>query len=146
MMRNTDDIVSDMYKGNDKEKSPCQHHLDDMKCCHDKDDDCNKEQRHTHEYLGSVKIAEAQEDPHNHRLACVTGQAILLTDGNHYHELADNTDFYENHFHRVMAKTGLNIPVGNDRHVHFVTGNTTVNDGHRHEFQFATLIDNPIGE
>ncbi|WP_330369373.1 YmaF family protein [Metaclostridioides mangenotii] len=38
---------------------------------------CSNDQTHTHEYKGSVKIAEAQEDPHNHRFACVTGEAIF---------------------------------------------------------------------
>ena len=107
---------------------------------------CPPMQTHTHEYEGSVKIAEKQEDPHNHRFAGVTGQAIPLPNGNHLHKLEGNTDFYENHFHMVIDKTGPAIPVGNGRHVHFASGQTTVVDGHSHEFQFATLIDNPIGD
>lgn len=109
--------------------------------------DCSEEQTHTHEYEGSVKIAEPKEDPHNHRFACVTGEAILTSDGrSHFHKLNNRTDFYEDHFHKMCDVTGPAIPVGNDRHVHFVDGDTTINDGHQHEFQFATLIDNPIGD
>lgn len=106
---------------------------------------CSNDQTHTHEYEGSVKIAEAQEDPHNHRFACVTGEAIFTSDGSHFHKLHNNTDFYEEHFHKMCDVTGPAIPVGNGRHVHFVCGDTTINDGHQHEFQFATLIDDPIG-
>lgn len=108
------------------------------------DCDKNEKQTHVHEFLGSVKIAEP-DDPHNHRFACVTGEAIFVH-GGHIHKLATNTDFYENHFHMVIDRTELNIPVGDGKHVHFVKGQTTINDGHRHEFEFATLIDNPIGD
>ncbi len=107
---------------------------------------CSKKMTHTHEYLGSTKIAEKKEDPHNHRFAGVTGEAIPLPNGNHFHELENKTDFYEDHFHLMCNKTGPAIPVGNDRHVHFVKGATTVNDNHCHEFQFSTLIENPIGD
>jgi len=103
-------------------------------------------QAHVHEFLGSTKIAEREEDPHNHRFAGVTGEAIPISGGSHIHKLETNTDFYENHFHIVRDKTGPAIPVGDGRHVHFVEGETTVNDGHRHEFIFATLIENPIGD
>ena len=112
--------------------------------------DCNDNsevmcQSHVHEYLGSTRIAEAQEDPHNHRFAGVTSEAIPR-DGSHVHQLLGNSDFYENHHHEVGAMTGPAIPVGDGRHVHFVWGRTTLDDGHVHEFIFATLIDNPIGE
>jgi hypothetical protein len=103
-------------------------------------------QSHTHEYLGSVKIAEKKKYPHNHRFAGVTGQAIILPDGNHFHKLEGNTDFYENHLHKVVDITGPGIDVGHGRHVHFSCGQTTVSAKHKHDFQFATLIDNPIGE
>lgn len=108
---------------------------------------CKKkdEQRHVHEFLGSVRLAELEEDPHNHRFAGVTGQAIPIPGGNHIHKLETNTDFYEDHFHKIFDETGPAIQVGN-RHVHFVKGKTTVNDGHQHEFIFATLIENPIGD
>jgi len=101
-------------------------------------------QRHTHEFLGSTKLAEIGEDPHNHRFAGVTSQAIPIGNDNHIHRLETNSDFYENHFHVVNDKTGPAIPVGNGRHIHFVEGQTTLNDGHRHNFIFATLIENPI--
>jgi hypothetical protein len=106
---------------------------------------CNKKQRHNHEYTGSVRLAES-DDLHNHRFCGVTGEAIPMPNGNHCHELETRTDFYEDHFHMVCMKTGPGIPVGNDRHVHYVKGATTVEDNHCHEYQFATLIENPIGD
>lgn len=101
-------------------------------------------QSHVHEYLGSTRIAEAEEDPHNHRFAGVTGEAIPHCNS-HVHKLRGNSDFYENHHHEVCAITGPAIPVCDGRHVHFVYGRTTCNDGHMHEFIFATLIEDPIG-
>ena len=41
---------------------------------------------HTHEVLGSVEIAEPQEDPHNHRFATVSSQAIPCGNNDHYHK------------------------------------------------------------
>ena len=108
-------------------------------------EDCRKPQTHTHEYAGSVKLAELNEDPHNHRLAGVTGEAIPKGNS-HVHKLEGNTDFYAEHFHEAPATTGIAIPVGQGRHVHFVESQTTIIDGHRHEFILATLIDNPIGD
>ncbi|MEL4105803.1 YmaF family protein [Oscillospiraceae bacterium WX1] len=108
-------------------------------------DDCHKEQRHVHEVLGSVEIAEREEDPHNHRFATVSGQAIPIAGGDHIHEITFRTDFYEDHFHEFCGKTRGAEKVG-DRHVHFLESETTVNDGHRHDFRVATLIENPIGD
>jgi len=108
--------------------------------------DCQKEQTHVHEVLGSVQIAERKTDPHNHRFAAVTGQAIPISGNNHIHELKFRTDFYEDHFHEFCGKTGPAIPVGDGRHVHFVESVTSVNERHRHEFRVATLMDNPIGD
>jgi hypothetical protein len=102
-------------------------------------------QRHVHEVQGSVEIAEPQEDPHNHRFATVTGEAIPIGNGDHIHEVKFRTDFYENHFHEFCGKTGGAIRVG-DRHVHFLESETTRNDGHRHDFRLSTFIDNPIGD
>jgi hypothetical protein len=102
-------------------------------------------QRHVHEIQGSVKIAEREEDPHNHRFATVSGEAIPQHDGDHIHEVMFRTDFYEGHFHEFRGRTLGAVKVG-DRHVHFLESVTTVNDGHRHEFRFATLIDDPIGD
>lgn len=105
----------------------------------------NSLQTHVHEFEGSVKIAEAEEDPHNHRFAGETGEAIY-SGGNHYHKLNKKTDFYENHYHRVIDRTGLGVSVGNGKHVHFVEGATTFEDEHRHRYEFATLIEDPIGD
>ncbi|HBE86306.1 MAG TPA: hypothetical protein DDW53_14275 [Lachnoclostridium sp.] len=109
-------------------------------CC-----DCqDRRQSHVHEVLGSVQIAEREEDPHNHRFATVSGEAIPAG-MNHFHEVKFRTDFYENHFHEFRGKTSLAIPVG-DRHVHFLESVTEVSDGHFHDFRVATLIEDPIGE
>ncbi|MGL5434674.1 MAG: YmaF family protein [Lachnospiraceae bacterium] len=104
-----------------------------------------REQRHVHEFTGSVRLAELNEDPHNHRFAGVSGQAIPCG-SSHIHEICTNTDFYEDHFHFINTKTGPAIPVGDGRHVHFVSAMTNVEDGHFHEFIVAVLIDNPIGD
>ncbi|HBG10863.1 MAG TPA: hypothetical protein DDX68_01065 [Clostridium sp.] len=110
-------------------------------CC-----DChNKRQTHVHEVQGSVEIAEREEDPHNHRFATVSGEAIPAG-MSHFHEVKFRTDFYENHFHEFHGKTSLAIPVGGGRHVHFLESVTEVSDGHVHEFRVATLINDPIGE
>jgi len=90
-----------------------------------------------------VQIAEPREDPHNHRFATVTGEAIPVG-GTHVHEVRFRTDFYEEHFHEFYGRTSGAIQVG-DRHIHFLKCATSVNDGHRHEFRVATLIDDPIG-
>jgi hypothetical protein len=102
-------------------------------------------QMHVHEILGSVEIAEKAEDPHNHRFATVSGQAIPDGKGSHVHEVKFRTDFFEDHFHEFHGKTLGAVRVG-DRHVHFLKSVTTEVDGHRHEFRVATLIENPIGE
>lgn len=102
-------------------------------------------QTHVHEFLDNVEIAERQVDPHNHRFAGVSSEAIIVP-GGHVHEILTKTDFYENHFHEVGVRTGLQKPVENGRHVHFAQRTTTLNDGHNHDFQFATLIENPIGD
>lgn len=104
-----------------------------------------KVQKHVHEVQGSVMIAEREENPHNHRFATVTGEAIPCGTEDHFHEIRFRTDFYENHFHEFCGKTGGAIQVG-DRHVHFLKSVTTENDGHQHEFRLATFIEDPIGE
>jgi len=103
-------------------------------------------QRHVHEFTGSVRLAELIEDPHNHRFAGVSGPAIPIGCENHIHEICTQTDFYEDHFHFIKAKTGPAIPVGDGRHVHFVSAMTNVEEGHCHEFIVAVLIDDPIGD
>lgn len=112
---------------------------------------CNKEcndQTHVHEVVGSVRLAELGEDPHNHRFAGITDQIIPIP-GGHIHKLQTKTDFYEDHFHPVCVKTGPPVMVGKGddaRHVHFIDSKTDVEDGHFHEFIVATLIENPIGD
>ncbi|ABS40050.1 YmaF family protein [Clostridium botulinum] len=103
---------------------------------------CEEKQTHVHEFLGSTRLAEIQTEPHNHRFAGVSGEAIRRGNS-HVHKIKTNTDFFD-HFHMIDVTTGPAIPVGNGRHVHFVSGVTTLNDGHRHEFIFATLIEAPI--
>lgn len=106
---------------------------------------CPREQRHVHEITGSVMIAERNEDPHNHRFAGVSGEA--MGEGlNHVHPVKFRTDFYEEHFHEYCGTTSTAIPVGDGRHVHFLKDVTQISDGHRHAFRVAALIDDPIGE
>lgn len=97
---------------------------------------CEKEQEHIHEIQGSVEIAEPQDDPHNHRFATVSDEAIQVGPNflDHYHEVEFRTDFYEEHFHEFCGRTSLGIQVGN-RHVHFLESITSKNDGHCHEFR-----------
>ena len=107
---------------------------------------CPTKQTHVHEMVGSVQIAEAQTDPHNHRFAVVTGEAIPAGKGDHVHDVKFRTDFYEDHFHEFCGRTQGAIPVGDGRHVHFLDSVTEQSEGHRHKFRVATLIDDPIGE
>lgn len=107
---------------------------------------CESEQKHVHEYVGSVKLAELNsDDVHNHRFAGVTGEAVPCK-GSHIHKILTRTDFFNDHFHIIDVFTGPAIPVGNGRHVHFVYACTKERDGHKHMFRIATLIENPIGE
>lgn len=108
------------------------------------DVNCYDQQRHVHELLGSVQIAD-WEEPHNHHFMTVTGEAIPCGHHDHVHEVFFRTDFYENHFHEFKGRTGGAIKVG-DRHVHFIKDITSVNDGHRHKFRAATLIEDPIAD
>lgn len=102
-------------------------------------------QRHVHEVQGSVKIPAPPEEPHNHRFATVTGEALPCGPNNHFHEIKFRSDFYENHFHEFCGRTSPAIQVG-DRHVHFLESITTENDDHVHEFRLGTFIDDPIGD
>lgn len=113
--------------------------------CYNPCDDDDEEQRHVHEVQGSVQIAEPKEDPHNHRFATVSGDAIPVGKNDHVHNVKFRTDFYEEHYHEFSGKTSGAIRVG-DRHVHFLESVTTVNDGHRHKFRVGTLIEDPIGD
>ncbi len=88
----------------------------------------------------------ADTDPHNHRFATVSGEAIPLGNGDHVHEVCFRTDFYEGHFHEFKGRSGGAIDVGDGRHVHFAEAQTTQEDGHRHRFRAASLIQDPIGD
>lgn len=102
-------------------------------------------QKHVHEVLGSVMIAE-RDDPHNHRFATISGEAIPLCNGDHVHEVRFRTDFYENHYHEFCGTSGGAIDVGGGRHVHFIESQTNIEDRHLHCFRVAFLIENPIGD
>lgn len=121
--------------------------LDALGKKHDDDDcdcDCKKEQTHVHEFLGSTRLAELEDDPHNHRFAGVSGPEIKVP-GGHVHRVEARTDFFD-HFHKFSETSCLQKPVGDGRHVHFVYATTSVNDCHSHQLIFATLIDAPIFE
>lgn len=102
-------------------------------------------EQHVHEVLGSVLIAERCEDPHNHRFATVSGEAIASM-GSHVHQVKFHTDSYEGHFHDFCGISSKAIPVGGGKHVHFIKDTTNFADNHAHAFRVAFLIDNPIGE
>lgn len=103
-----------------------------------------EQQRHVHEFEGSVKFAEQGEDRHSHRTAGVTGEAISAGQGKHVHNISVNTDFTD-HYHEIRVTTGTDIPIpGTGKHTHIVSGTTSNNDEHRHEFLFITQIDAPL--
>lgn len=104
---------------------------------------------HDHEVLGSTHISyeEYRRNPHNHRYAAISSQAICERHGHsHFHIIETHTDFFEDHSHKIRVKTGPAIPVGDGRHTHFVESATSVNDEHCHKFQLALAIEDPIGE
>lgn len=110
---------------------------------------CYQDQTHVHEVLGSVRIVDFNNDPHNHRFAGVTEEVKFLPNGDHFHKFISKTDFYEDHFHPICVKTGIQVLVGTgevQRHVHFIDSQTEVEDNHFHQFIAAVLINNPIGE
>lgn len=102
-------------------------------------------QTHVHEFEESVKLAEAGDDRHNHRVAGVTSEIIPIEGGRHMHAFGViNTDFLDHH-HEIGGLTGPNIPIpGTNKHVHVISGSTTCNDGHFHDFLFTTQIDSPL--
>lgn len=108
--------------------------------------EARRQQRHVHEVVGSVEIAEPRCDPHNHRFATVSGEAIQTGPCDHVHLITFRTDFYEDHFHEFSGYSGGAIDVGGGRHVHFLEDETCVSDGHRHDFRVAVLINDPIGD
>lgn len=106
---------------------------------------CEHEQKHVHEILGSVESAKDGCEPHCHRFATVSGEAIPCG-CDHVHEVCFRTDFNEDHFHEFRGTTGGAIDVGCGRHVHFLKARTECEDGHSHCFRVATLIENPTGD
>lgn len=103
---------------------------------------CHSEQ-HVHEIVGSTIIAERCEDPHNHRFATVSGEAIPFR-GSHVHNVKFRTDSYEGHFHEFCGRSSIAFPLKDGRHVHYAKARTTAADGHTHEFRVASLINDPI--
>ena len=127
------------------------HECDKCHECHKKDDcfrcrKCDGGEMHVHEYAESVKLAELEDDRHNHRGAGVTGEPILINNGtNHVHKIKDNTDFFD-HFHVLCVTTGpaIMIPGSNGKHIHLVKGNTSTFDEHCHPFDFTTNVQAPL--
>jgi YmaF family len=108
---------------------------------------CRRIRRHVHEVQGSTLITTENGQPHNHRFAGVTGDAIPINNGtDHIHKLETITDTFDEHHHCIKVWVGRAIPVGDGRHVHFVYAKTECADGHVHKFRVATLIDDPIGD
>lgn len=130
---NNANTLSDLYESLNSHRRHCK--------CHDHDD--NDTQTHTHEFEASTKLAEENDDRHNHRFAGVTSEVIPIRGGSHKHAIFTLTDFF-GHLHQVAVETGPAVPVGDGKHVHFVQGVTTVDDGHFHDFTFATLIEAPL--
>ncbi len=102
-------------------------------------------QTHVHEFEESLKLAEAGEDRHNHRVAGVTSQVIPISDTQHVHAFGViNTDFLDHH-HEIGGLTGPCIPIpGTNKHIHVISGTTTLDDGHTHDFLFTTQINAPL--
>jgi hypothetical protein len=145
------DYSNEYFKWNKFNECNKCHKEDECNKCHKKDEcfKCRREdggEIHVHEYSENVKLAEEGDDRHPHRVAGVTGEAILINNGtNHVHKIKDNTDFF-NHFHVICVTTGpaINIPGSNGKHVHLVKGNTTIFDEHCHPFDFTTQIQAPL--
>lgn len=125
-------------------KNDCEPVYDDsVYCCLAK---CSK-QRHVHEILGSTVFSELKSEPHNHRFATVSGEAIPLYDNcslkDHVHKVSFGTDFHKNHYHEFSGTTGPAIDVGGGRHVHYLESITSKNNSHKHFFRTASAIENP---
>lgn len=110
------------------------------KCCCEDDS-----QTHVHEFLGSTRLAEFDECPHNHRFAGISSEVIPIGSCQHVHAITAKTDFYEDHFHEICVRSGPAIHVCEEKHVHFVCGTSTEVEDHEHKFILATLIEDPIG-
>ena len=116
------------------------------------DKNTNKQQTHTHEFLGSTMPDASpyhKELLHSPRFAGVTGE-VIPTAKSHVHLFHVNTDFFGDHFHTMKVETGEAIPVFDQRkriigHTHGFTGITSFDDQHRHTFKGSTLIEDPSG-
>lgn len=62
----------------------------------------NRPIQHVHEVIGSTFIAERCNDPHNHRIAAVSGKAIPFMDS-HVHNITFRTDSYDGHYHEFCG-------------------------------------------
>lgn len=91
--------------------------------------------RHVHEYSDITEIA----DGHLHAMRGVTGPAIPLPNGSHYHCMRGITSWMDQHYHCYCVNTGPAIACSNGLHAHVYTGQTTFNSGHLHDFNRTTL-------
>ena len=85
---------------------------------------CNCRLEHVHEIVGSTFIAEYCKDPHNHRFATVSDEAIPYM-GSHVHNIKFRTDSYDGHYHEFCGTSSAAIPVGGGKHIHFAKAHTT---------------------
>ncbi len=104
-------------------------------------DDNYSEQKHVHEVQGSVEIAD-KDDPHSHRFATISGEAIPYGNDSHYHEVKCRTDFFKEHYHEFRTNTSVAIKIG-EKHVHYLQTVTTEEDKHKHELIAVTFIEDP---
>lgn len=95
---------------------------------------------HNHEFSTSTNYAKDDEcEIHNHRIACVTGEAIRVGK-THIHKIEATTDTFGDHSHKVCDKTGPAIYLPNGKHFHIVKGETAKSDGHDHDYYFITAL------
>ncbi|NFL55480.1 hypothetical protein FDB79_07730 [Clostridium botulinum] len=71
---------------------------------------CKERQTHVHEFLGSTRLAEIQTEPHNHRFAGVSGQAIR-SGNSHVHFVSGVTSFNDGHRHEFIFATLIEAPI-----------------------------------
>lgn len=145
---NYNDYIYDDYNDDeDYSQYKCCKYYDEDRCNCKCNCECNggyEIKSHVHEFESSVKLAEKCEDRHNHRVACVTGDAIPTKSGSHVHEVMAYTDNLD-HFHKIWMTTGPAIKIeGTNKHVHLIKGFTSFDDCHCHAFLFTTQIQAPL--
>lgn len=91
--------------------------------------------RHVHEYSDQTEATDA----HQHNMRGVTGPAIPMPNGSHYHCMRGITSWDDDHYHCYCVNTGPAVAAGNGLHVHVYQGQTTFNRGHVHPFNKTTL-------